>query len=106
MQQRLMFTIVSARTGWQLYEGNEGRQWFASRGDAMETADLMAASLHAHHGIPTAVIQRLASDAAVNQMAVLKFYERIGFIESLSEKKERQSQKVRDTILMFKDLYQ
>jgi len=43
---------------------------------------------------------------AVNQDAVLNFYERTGFIESLSEKKERQSQKVHETILMFKDLYQ
>lgn len=49
---------------------------------------------------------RLLTVDAVNQAAVLKFYERTGFIESLSEKKERQSQKVRDTILMFKDLYQ
>lgn len=49
---------------------------------------------------------RLLTVDAVNQEAVLNFYERTGFIESLSEKKERQSQKVRDTILMFKDLYQ
>ncbi len=48
---------------------------------------------------------RLLTVDAVNQEAVLNFYPRTGFIESLSEKKERQSQKVRDTILMFKDLY-
>jgi len=48
---------------------------------------------------------RLPTVDAVNQEAVLNFYPRTGFIESLSEKKERQSQKVRDTILMFKDLY-
>lgn len=49
---------------------------------------------------------RLLTADAVNQQSVLNFYERTGFIESLSEKKEHQSQKVRDTILMFKDLYQ
>lgn len=49
---------------------------------------------------------RLLTVDAVNQEAVLNFYQRTGFIESLSEKKERQSQKVRDTILLFKDLYQ
>jgi len=37
---------------------------------------------------------------------VLSFYERVGFMESLSEKKERGSQKIRETVLMFKDLYQ
>lgn len=65
MQQRLMFTIVSANTGWQLYEGDQGRLWFASRSDAMETADLMAASLHAHHGIPTAVVMDMAGRESV-----------------------------------------
>jgi len=49
---------------------------------------------------------RLLTVDAVNHEAVLNFYRRAGFIESLSEKRERQSQKVRDTILMFKDLYQ
>lgn len=65
MQQRLMFTIVSASTGWQLYEGDQGRFWFASRSDAMETADLMAASLHAHHGIPTAVIMDMGRESVM-----------------------------------------
>ncbi|MEP6906678.1 MAG: hypothetical protein ABI858_01665 [Pseudoxanthomonas sp.] len=68
MQQRLMFTIVSASTGWQLYQGDQGRQWFASRDDAMETADLMAASLHAHHGIPTAVVMDMAGRESVMLM--------------------------------------
>ncbi len=68
MQQRLMFTIVSANTGWQLYEGDQGRLWFASRSDAMETADLMAASLHANHGIPTAVVMDMAGRESVMLM--------------------------------------
>ena len=68
MQQRLMFTIVSAQSGWQLYEGDQGRQWFATRGDAMETADLMAASLHAHLGIPTAVVMDMAGCESVMLM--------------------------------------
>jgi hypothetical protein len=49
---------------------------------------------------------RLLTVDAVNHDRVLSFYARTGFIESLSAKEERQGQKVRDTILMFKDLYQ
>lgn len=49
---------------------------------------------------------RLITVDAVNLERVLSFYERVGFMESLSEKKERGSQKIRETILMFKDLYQ
>lgn len=62
---RLMFTIVSASNGWQLFEGDEGRQWFARRDHALETADLMAFSLHQHHGIPTAVIMDMAGCESV-----------------------------------------
>jgi GNAT superfamily N-acetyltransferase len=49
---------------------------------------------------------RLLTVDAVNHERVLSFYKRVGFLESLSEKKEREAQKVRETILMFKDLYQ
>lgn len=62
---RLMFTIVSASSGWQLFEGGEGRLWFACRDQALEAADLMAASLHEHHGIPTAVIVDMAGRESV-----------------------------------------
>ncbi|MET0583145.1 MAG: hypothetical protein ABWX88_02775 [Pseudoxanthomonas sp.] len=65
MQQRLMFTLVSADSGWQLYEGDQGREWFASRSDALETADMMAMSLHAQHGIPTAVLVDMAGRESV-----------------------------------------
>lgn len=49
---------------------------------------------------------RLITVDAVNHERVLSFYERAGFLESLSERKERGAQKVRETILMFRDLYQ
>ncbi|MFZ4536858.1 hypothetical protein [Propionivibrio sp.] len=49
---------------------------------------------------------RLLTVDAANQEHVLNFYLRAGFLESLTEKKELQSKKSRDTILMFKDLYQ
>jgi hypothetical protein len=49
---------------------------------------------------------RLVTVDAVNQEKVLSFYQRVGFIESLSEAKERQTQRARETVLMFKDLYQ
>lgn len=62
---RLMFTIVPASSGWRLYEGDEGRLWFACRERALETADLMAASLHEYHGIPTGVVMDMAGREAV-----------------------------------------
>lgn len=65
MQQRLMFTIVSACSGWQLYEGDQGRSWFASRHEAVDTADLMATALHEQHGIPTAVLMDMAGRESV-----------------------------------------
>lgn len=49
---------------------------------------------------------RLLTVDAVNQDDVLRFYQRVGFMNSLSDEKERKSQKNRETILMFKDLYQ
>lgn len=67
--QRLIFTLVSAHSGWQLYEGDQGRLWFASRNDAMETADLMAMSLHENHGIPTAVVMDMAGRESVMLMS-------------------------------------
>jgi hypothetical protein len=39
--------------------------WFACREQAMATADLMAASLHEYHGIPTAVIMDMAGRESV-----------------------------------------
>ncbi|MET1161148.1 MAG: hypothetical protein ABWY48_01300 [Pseudoxanthomonas sp.] len=65
MQQRLMFTVVSASNGWQLYEGDQGREWFASRYEAVETADLIAMSLHTQHGIPTGVLMDMAGSESV-----------------------------------------
>jgi len=62
---RLMFTLVSASNGWQLFEGDEGRQWFSRRDHALEAANLMAASLHEHHGIPTAVLVDMAGSESV-----------------------------------------
>jgi len=49
---------------------------------------------------------RLLTVDAVNVPQVIAFYEKTGFLESLADKHERQSQKRRDTVLMFKDLYQ
>ena len=49
---------------------------------------------------------RLLTVDAVNQEKVLSFYRRVGFMESLSKAKERQTQRARETVLMFKDLYQ
>jgi hypothetical protein len=62
---RLLFTIVSAANGWQLYEGEYGRSWFQTLGDARENAELLAATLHHHHGIPTAVVMEMMGNEAV-----------------------------------------
>jgi hypothetical protein len=62
---RLLFTIVSAASGWQLYEGEYGRSWFQNLGDARDNANLLAATLHQHHGIPTAVVMEMTGSEAV-----------------------------------------
>lgn len=62
---RLLFTIVSAATGWQLYEGHEGRSWHRNLGEARQSADLLASTLHDHHGIPTAVIIDLGCESVM-----------------------------------------
>lgn len=49
---------------------------------------------------------RLVTVDAVNQEDVLLFYRHVGFMESLSDAKQRQAQKTKETVLMFKDLYQ
>jgi len=53
---RLLFTIAARTQGWQLYEGEHGRSWFQNLSEARENAKLLAATLHEHHGIPTAVV--------------------------------------------------
>jgi hypothetical protein len=52
----LLFVIVAQARGWQLYQGSEQRDWFARWDDALETADIMAATAHEQRGIPTAVM--------------------------------------------------
>lgn len=55
-------------------------------------------------GAPFAV--RLLTVDAVNQPNVMAFYEKVGFLESLADKRGHKNQKSRDTVLMIKDLYQ
>lgn len=62
---RYLFTICAESRGWQLYEGQEGRHWFARRDDALETAGIMASRLHEFHGIPTAVVMDMAGHETV-----------------------------------------
>jgi ribosomal protein S18 acetylase RimI-like enzyme len=53
--------------------------------------------------VPFAV--RLLTVDAVNQPKVIAFYERVGFLESLAERREKKDQRAPATILMIKDLY-
>ena len=62
---RLLFTIVSATTGWQLCEGEHDRSWHRDLGEARQSAKLLAATLHEHHGIPTAVILGVGGDSVL-----------------------------------------
>lgn len=62
---RLLFTIVSAAAGWQLYEGQQGRSWHRELGEARENAKLLAAMLHEHHGIPTAVVMDMGQESVL-----------------------------------------
>ena len=62
---RLLFTIAADASGWQLYEGQFGRDWFDNLGDARENAKLLAAILHQHHGTPTAVVVEMPSNESV-----------------------------------------
>ena len=62
---RLLFTIAANDKGWQLYEGQYGRNWFDNLGDARESAKLLAATLHQHHGIQTAVVVEMPSNEAI-----------------------------------------
>jgi len=66
---RLLFTIVPSTCGWQLYEGEEGRFWFARWGDALATADAMASAMHQRQGTPTAVIMDMAGRESVMVVA-------------------------------------
>ena len=58
---RLLFTIVSATTGWQLYEGEHSRSWHRDLGEARQSAKL----LHEHHGIPTAVLMGMGNESVL-----------------------------------------
>ncbi|KAF1721778.1 hypothetical protein [Pseudoxanthomonas wuyuanensis] len=62
---RLLFTIAARTSGWQLYEGEHGRSWFEHLGDARENAKLLAATLHEHHGIPTAVVMDMGRESVL-----------------------------------------
>lgn len=62
---RYLLTIAAEASGWQLYQGDQGRFWFARRDQALETADIIAAALHEQHGIPTAVVMDMAGREAV-----------------------------------------
>ncbi len=62
---RLLFTIVSSTCGWQLYEGEEGRFWFARWNDALQTANIMASAIHQQRGVPTAVVMDMAGRESV-----------------------------------------
>ena len=62
---RLLFTLVPVATGWQLYEGPQGRACYPHFDEARDSARLMAATLHEHHGIPTAVIVGMGAESVM-----------------------------------------
>ncbi|MET0289981.1 MAG: hypothetical protein ABW178_10180 [Pseudoxanthomonas sp.] len=56
----LLFVIAAEAYGWQLYQGSEQRYWFARWDDALETADIMAATAHEQRGVTTAVMVNIS----------------------------------------------
>ena len=62
---RLLFTLVPVATGWQLYEGPQGRTCYPRFDDARYSAGLMAATLHEHHCIPTAVVVGVGAESVM-----------------------------------------
>lgn len=48
---------------------------------------------------------RLLTVDAVNDPQVINFYRQVGFIESLSDARERNQQRHKTTILMYRDIY-
>lgn len=53
--------------------------------------------------VPFAV--RLLTVDAVNHPRVIAFYERVGFVESLADRREKKDKRAPATVLMVKDLY-
>lgn len=53
--------------------------------------------------VPFAV--RVLTVDAVNQPKVIAFYERVGFVESLADRREKKDQRAPATVLMVRDLY-
>lgn len=48
---------------------------------------------------------RVLTVDAVNQPRVVSFYERLGFLQSMADQRERKNQLAPATVLMLKDLY-
>lgn len=48
---------------------------------------------------------RVLTVDAVNQPKVIAFYERVGFVESLADRREKKDQRTPATVLMVMDLY-
>ncbi|WP_337052824.1 hypothetical protein [Pseudoxanthomonas sp. USHLN014] len=63
--QRLLLTVAAREQGWQLYEGDQGRQFFEDREEALHTAALIAATLHQRHGIRSGVVMDMTGCEAV-----------------------------------------
>ncbi len=59
--KRQMFTVAPARSGWQLYEDTEGRDWFGDVRQALAAATALAAHRNSRTGMPTGVILDVCS---------------------------------------------
>lgn len=63
--QRLLLTVAARDQGWQLYEGEHGRQFFDRREDALHMARLVASDLHQQYGVRSVVVMDMAGHEAV-----------------------------------------
>lgn len=58
--ERILFTIMPAYTGWQLFDDLTIGHWFTNKMSAIQAADSMAQSRHDETGQPTGVKVQMA----------------------------------------------
>lgn len=73
---------------------------YAGKGYGKVILELIEGAIYNQH-----IAVRFITLDAINTPKVITFYERNGFVESLHEAGERRQKKIRETILMHKDIF-
>jgi GNAT superfamily N-acetyltransferase len=85
---------------------------------AVKITKLAVATNYQRHGVGEKIISlilgivsnapfavRLLTVDSVNKPEIIGFYQRAGFVESLSDANEKKQQRHKETVLMFRDIY-